>query len=126
MIKVADIILIICLFAIAAVTAVFASNTGTYAADAKLVVTIGGEVHGTYSLAEEQEIVINDKYNNLIVIEQGGEGKMQARILDANCPGQDCVRHAPINLSGQNIICLPNKMILEIRDGEGDIDAYTY
>jgi hypothetical protein len=45
---------------------------------------------------------------------------------DAKCPVNDCVRHAAISLDGQTIVCLPAKLIVEIKNGSGDIDGYTY
>jgi hypothetical protein len=122
----ADIALTLVLLGIAAVAAVAAAHTGIYAADAKVVVTVDGELYGIYALAEEQEIRIDGNYRNEIRIEADAAGHTKVRVAEADCPGQDCVHHAPIDRKGQRIVCLPNKMIVEIRDGEGTIDAYTY
>ncbi|MBP5609164.1 MAG: NusG domain II-containing protein [Lachnospiraceae bacterium] len=40
----------------------------------------------------------------------------------ADCPGQDCVNRGIISKSGEEIICLPHKLVIRIEGGEG-IDA---
>lgn len=36
----------------------------------------------------------------------------------ADCPDQICVQHIPIKGGGESIICLPHKLVVEIRGGE--------
>ncbi|MDN6967443.1 NusG domain II-containing protein [Oenococcus sp. UCMA 17063] len=43
----------------------------------------------------------------------------KVRIVEANCPDQICVHHAAINKAGQSIVCLPHKLIVEIRSSSG-------
>lgn len=38
----------------------------------------------------------------------------------ADCPDQICVNHSPINLSGESIICLPNKMVVSVVETNGN------
>lgn len=50
-------------------------------------------------------------------------------MIEANCPDQLCVLHNPIKTPGEAIVCLPNKVVLEIKGGtgefkEGDINTY--
>lgn len=33
----------------------------------------------------------------------------------SDCPDQICVHHSPVSASGENIICLPHKLVVEIR-----------
>ena len=51
---------------------------------------------------------------------------------DADCPGGDCMRHAPIAKRGETIVCLPNRVTVSItadaakmpgEDGEPDAIA---
>lgn len=39
----------------------------------------------------------------------------------ADCPDQICVNHAPINLSGESIICLPNKVVVSVVEANGNV-----
>lgn len=49
--------------------------------------------------------------NNTVVIED-----KSVYIESANCPNQDCVRHKPISEKNQVIACLPNKVIVTIKE----------
>ena len=80
-------------------------------------VTVDGELFGTYSLKREQEIKIND--TNYLMIKDG-----QADMIEADCPDQICVDHIAISKNKETIVCLPNKVIVEIVGGEdGEIDV---
>lgn len=42
----------------------------------------------------------------------------------ADCKNQHCVLHAPIRYGNEQIVCLPNKVLVEIEDnGESEIDT---
>ncbi|MDR0851998.1 MAG: NusG domain II-containing protein [Clostridiales Family XIII bacterium] len=125
-IRTADVILTAALFVGAVIGAFFAANAGVYADDARVTVTVGGELYGVYALSEAQEIVVDKTYENVIMIEEDSSGRMRVRMKSADCPGQDCVHRPPIDRTGQSIVCLPNMLSVEIRGGEGDADAYTY
>ena len=80
-------------------------------------VTVDGEVFGTYSLKKEQEVEIND--TNRLIIEDG-----QVDMVEADCPDQICVDHKTISKKKETIVCLPNKVVVEIVGGESaEIDA---
>lgn len=91
----------------------FNRGMGSYA-----VVTQDGKEYGRYSLEEKQEILIND--TNLLKIENG-----VADMIEANCPDKLCVHQKAIQKKGETIVCLPNKVVVEI-GGEAvynEIDA---
>lgn len=73
-----------------------------------------GKLLYAYSLTENRTFTVEGNYENTIVIENG-----TVRIESSTCPGHDCVHMGSIRTSGQNLICLPNR--LEIRlTGEND------
>ena len=74
-----------------------------------VVVSLDGEEYGRYSLLKEQVIQIGD--TNTLVIHNH-----EADMLFADCPDQICVMHTPISDTDENIICLPNKVIVTIED----------
>lgn len=90
-------------------------------------IRVDGEVVKEYKLTEEIDEVING-YNgtNHIVIREG-----KARIIDATCPDGLCTKMKQIDKSGQSIICLPNKLVVEIgsdemsHDKQNDVDVIT-
>lgn len=41
------------------------------------------------------------------------------KIVDANCQDQVCVHHSAIKRPGQTIVCLPHKLLVEIKSSNG-------
>ncbi|MBR5633218.1 MAG: NusG domain II-containing protein [Clostridia bacterium] len=83
------------------------SDDGTHAA-----VIIDGKESGVYLLSEDTEALIETKHGtNLLVIKDG-----KAKVTDADCPDLVCVRHREIWASGESIVCLPHRLVIEIRD----------
>jgi len=76
-------------------------------------VTVNGESVAEYSLSEDGEYSINGGTNILII----SDGK--AYLKEANCPDKLCVNQGKISMSGERIVCLPNRVMIEIL-GEGD------
>ena len=74
---------------------------------ATLRITVDGETYGIYDITEDQEIKIGD--TNICNIENG-----KVRMTWADCPDQICVHTAQISKDGGTIICLPNRVVLEI------------
>ena len=48
-------------------------------------------------------------------------------MASASCHNQICVHHKPISETNQSIVCLPNRVSVEIRAAgkEGKIDVYS-
>ena len=106
-----DRILIIGIIGVAVLLSAFfllkGSSIGT-----TVVVTVDGEQYGRYSLLKEQVVQIGD--TNTLVIHNH-----EADMLFAECPDQICVKHTPISGTDENIICLPNKVVVTIADVYG-------
>jgi hypothetical protein len=50
-----------------------------------------------------------------------------ARIAEADCPDKLCVKDGMISKPGQSLVCLPNKVVVEVkgvRDTETDDVAF--
>ena len=103
------IVAILLVLAIAAVALFFLMQEGD-----TVVVLVDGEVWGEYALGEDQTVEIRtDTGYNLLVI-QGGEASVRA----ASCPDGICSSHRPVSREGESIICLPNRVVVEIRSGD--------
>ena len=118
--KKGDIILIcmmLCLAAIGFGMIVFGGKD----AGGVLTVTIDGKVYGTYDLSVNQEVIMDETtgYNRFVI--KDGEVTM----IEAGCPDQYCVKHAPIDKENETIVCLPHKVVLEITEGteQKELDA---
>ena len=82
-------------------------------------ITVDGQLYGTYSLEEDREIRIHQ--TNVVLIRDG-----QVHMMEANCPDQICVEHKTISKNKETIICLPNKVVIEIVGGaDGTLDAVS-
>ena len=85
-----------------------------------VTVKVNGKIEGVYSLAEDREIKINGGSNVLVIKNH------EADMVDANCPDKLCVNQKPVSKNHESIICLPNKIVLKIVDGEeAELDAVT-
>ena len=42
---------------------------------------------------------------------------------EANCPDKLCVKQGKIKNSSRSIVCLPNRIVVEISGKEGEVDA---
>lgn len=96
-------------------------NTGD---SAQVVVTIDGQQYGSYPLNEDrtERIELPDGSYNILVISEG-----YANVSEASCPDQICVKHNHVRFKGETIVCLPNKVVVEIIGGENNgIDGSTF
>ena len=91
---------------------------------AKVVVTIDGQVYGTYPLSKDmtERIELPDGSYNILTISGG-----YADVTEASCPDQICVKHNHIRYSKESIVCLPNKVVVTVEGGEeNEIDGSTF
>jgi hypothetical protein len=85
----------------------------------EILITVDGQEYGRYKLSEDAEIPIND--TNYLIIRDG-----VADMIEASCPDHICVNQKEISKSGETIVCLPNKVIVEIKNAEStELDAVT-
>lgn len=113
-----DVILAVIVLVIAILGLIFYRNLGQQTAGT-ITVTVDGNVYGTYSLEQDQEISIGK--TNRLVIKAG-----KADMIEADCPDQICVDHKEISKNKESIVCLPNKVIVEVVGGEeASLDAVT-
>lgn len=81
--------------------------------DARTVVIqdADGETH-TMSLACDGTLTVNSSAGmNTIEVHAG-----KVRVIEADCPNQDCVEQGWVSEPGQQIICLPHKLVVTVTD----------
>lgn len=87
------------------------------------VVTVDGDEYGRFPLDQDvkEKIELPDGAYNILVVKDGA-----ADITDASCPDGICVNHRAISRQSETIVCLPNKVVVEIQNGEeSDVDSMT-
>lgn len=108
-----DLVLIMGLLLFALIAIVITRNV---AEDGSFVrVTVNGECVAEYSLFKDGEYSLNGG-TNILRIKDG-----KASVIHSECPDHVCENMGEISLTGERVVCLPNKLIIEII-GEGDVD----
>lgn len=84
-------------------------------------IKIAQNLYGTYDLSKNQEIRIYDKKGkfllNCLIKNQ------KIKVLSSDCPDKICIAEGSIELIGQNIVCLPNQVVIKIIGDAADIDG---
>lgn len=93
---------------------VFNNNTGNYAE-----IEQNGAVIHTMPLDEDAvyNVETDGKITNTVEVKNGS-----VSVTYADCPDQICVNHAPVSLSGESIICLPNEVVVSVIESNGNED----
>lgn len=109
----ADILIIAAFLAVGAVLALcllFGAKKGNV-----VQVRVDGEIVKEFSLSENTSYEIQGVNNgrNLLRIEDG-----KAEVTEASCPDGLCINMGQIDKVGQSIVCLPNKVVVEIVAGD--------
>ena len=84
------------------------------------VVYVDGEEYARLPLSVDTVITIPGKnhLNNRLIIKDG-----EADIVDALCPDKICVHERKISHAGETLVCLPNRVVVEIEGERYEIDA---
>ena len=77
-------------------------------------ITIGGKLHSKISLSDDGEMELP----GCIVRVKNGE----VYVTDSDCPDKVCENTGRISKSGESIICVPNRISIEI-SGEAENDV---
>lgn len=74
-------------------------------------IMVDGKTVTTLPLEDDTEYALKQKLgNNVIRITDG-----RVAVVSADCPDKICVNHSPIKNVGETIICLPHKVVVEIK-----------
>ena len=110
----------IAIVAIASFVAVKLMGLGSDTQGATAVITDADKK--TYEMPLNKDAIITvttDLGTNVIEIKDG-----RVRAEEADCPNQDCVHQGWIGKPGQQIVCLPHKLVAEVEsDGSTTDDA---
>ncbi len=75
-----------------------------------------------YSIDKDRVLKFKGAIGESIVEVKDG----RVRMIDSACPLKLCVKQGWIEKSGEKIICVPNRVVIELRgEGEQQIDAVT-
>jgi hypothetical protein len=97
--------------------ALFAFLHFTKTEGSRVVVTVDGKVYATFDLNKDTAFTIksdNGEYNTFQIT----DGYVD--MVEASCPDKLCVKQRNIHYNNETIVCLPNKVVLQIINGEED------
>ena len=84
---------------------------------ARLEIQVDGQVIASYDLDQDLDTVITGYQggtNHLIIQDH------TAWVSEASCPDKVCIHQGKIQLNGQMVVCLPNRMIAMIVEEEAN------
>lgn len=93
-------------------------NIAVIKQDGKIIKTID-----LNKIVETQEFKIKTEkgdYNTVLVKHNS------ICIKDSDCPHKECIKSGWISQPGEMIVCLPNKLIIDIQGQNNQIDGATY
>lgn len=114
----ADIVVIICTFALFALMPGAALDEG---APDRLIATVGdGRPSQVLPLAPDRKIELKGPLGKTVL--QTLDGVL--RVLSSPCPNKICIRMGDASQSGQVLVCVPNRVSVRLAGGDGEgLDA---
>ena len=105
--------------ALAALSAMTVWRGGTETGALTAVVTADGQEIDRFAPADLLDAPRTYSYNGvtLTVAAEDGNG---LRVSSSDCPTQDCVHTGTISRSGQSIVCLPARIVIQLTGGAAD------
>ncbi len=85
-----------------------------------VVVKVNGDIKYKESINQSKQLVV-DGYqggSNQIVIQDG-----YVYMADADCPDKLCEHMGKISKTGENIVCMPHRVVVEIIGDGGELDS---
>lgn len=114
MIKKGDILLSVAILVAAA--GLFWFNILSGSNGERVRVTVDGSVYAELLLSGEHTETVKTEYGtNVLVIKNGS-----VSVAEADCPDGYCKSHVAISSSGETIVCLPHRLVVEIVGGSDE------
>ena len=89
-----------------------------------IIITRDGELYGKYDLSQDQTIEIENadhEVTNTLQIRDG-----EAKMIEADCPDKLCIHQKAISVSKENIVCLPNRVVVTVEtDNNEGLDGFA-
>lgn len=122
--KKGDYILIVLLILVS-VGSFFFMRIPSSGAEKTAIVKVDGQIVKEIPFTQEnvgKHFVIESKYGRNVVEMEAD----RVHVIEADCPDKLDVKQGYIEREGQMIVCLPNRMTIEIREDKDDLDAVVH
>jgi hypothetical protein len=115
-----DILLIAALVAVPAWALVRGHNRGPAAA---IVIHQNGRLVGTYPLDRDRRITVScDQHDDVMLEVKSG----RVRVAVSDCPLKRCIQEGWVGTPGRTIVCVPNRLVIEVTGGRSGFDVESY
>ncbi len=107
--------LILAAFILLAAAALYSVNRYTHQAPAsQVMISVNGRTETVLDLNQNKEYTVSGYEGgvNHVVIQDG-----EVWVDEASCPDKVCIHQGHISGDGQMIICLPNRVVVEVSSG---------
>lgn len=109
--KKGDIILMISVIVVTVIVTIVAFIISNNMNSPYVVIMVDGKEYGEYKLNKNETIEISNEYGyNEVVINNG-----TVYVNSADCKDKVCVKHDSISKNREQIICLPHRLVVEIK-----------
>ncbi len=114
-----DVILIVVLLAVSLLAMLIINMLVKKPGD-RVIIKVDGKVVQELSLSEDTKLTVEGYQGgfNEIVIEYG-----YVKVNSADCPDELCVHSGSIDKSGETIVCLPHRVVVEVVGGDNELDG---
>ena len=123
--KKGDYIVLVIILLIAGVTFFYTNKKAILEKDNYnyVLIKVNGKKYKELPLNEDNKIEIKTEFgNNTVEIKDG-----KVRMTDSDCKDRICLHMKPISKPGQNIICLPNRVIVSVETrGKKNVDVVLH
>jgi len=119
--KKGDIILIFCLVVIFSFSLVLINKSFITTTDKYISVQVNGEEIKQITFSKEKKVYPIRTEFGINILEVSEDG---IRVIEANCPDKLDVKFGRIDKVGQAIICIPNRLVIQIKSRQNnDLDV---
>ena len=119
--KKGDIILIFCLVVIFSFSLVLINKSFITTTDKYISVQVNGEEIKQIIFSKEKKVYPIRTEFGINILEVSEDG---IRVIEANCPDKLDVKFGRIDKVGQAIICIPNRLVIQIKSRQNnDLDV---
>ena len=119
--KKGDIILIFCLVVIFSFSLILINKSFITTTDKYISVQVNGEEIKKITFSKEKKVYPIRTTFGINILEVSEDG---IRVIEANCPDTLDVKFGRIDKVGQAIICIPNRLVIQIKSRQNnDLDV---
>lgn len=99
-----------------------AYQNDTSASLEEVYIFVDGDLFGEYPLDVNNVINIDNDFGHNTVVINNGKVKMS----ESDCDNLSCINMGEISMAKESIICIPHRLVIELKTNKENIDAIAY